>query len=79
MAVGAPVVCSPVGMNTEIVTDGVEGFWASTIDEWVDKLDTLISDAELRSVVGERGRAKVAEFYSLAANAPLLVKALREQ
>ena len=78
MAVGLPVVCSPVGANREIVTDGVEGFWAARQEEWVEKLTTLADDAELRQAMGNRGRDKVLRRYSLKANIPLLLQVLRD-
>lgn len=78
MAVGLPVVCSPVGANREIVTDGVEGFWAARQEEWVEKLTTLAGDAELRRALGNRGRDKVLRRYSLKANIPVLLQALRD-
>jgi glycosyltransferase involved in cell wall biosynthesis len=78
MAVGLPVVCSPVGANRQIVTDGVEGYWASSHAEWVEKLVALINDASLARAMGRRGREKVQQTYSLQANAPLLIQALRQ-
>jgi glycosyltransferase involved in cell wall biosynthesis len=78
MAVGLPVVCSPVGANRQIVTDGVEGYWASSHAEWVEKLAALIDDAALAQAMGRRGRQKVQRTYSLQANAPLLIQALRQ-
>lgn len=77
MAVGMPVVCSPVGVNTEIVSDGIEGFWASTHEEWVDRLDKLIEDRSLRFAMGEKGREKVEKHFSLEANAPLFIHSLQ--
>lgn len=78
MAVGMPVVCSPVGANTEIVTDEIEGFWASTQEEWFARLALLIEDRILRSEMGKKGREKVRKYYSLEANAPLLAKTLKQ-
>jgi glycosyltransferase involved in cell wall biosynthesis len=77
MAVGLPVVCSPVGMNTEIVTDGREGFWATTQEEWTEHLSRLIVDAGLRQAMGRQGRQKIEQTYSLAVNAPKLLQYLR--
>lgn len=78
MAVGLPVVCSPVGVNTEIVTEGREGFQASTLEEWVVKLDTLIGDVRLRRQMGLLARRQVEQTYSLAVNGPLFVKYLHD-
>ncbi len=77
MAVGLPVVCSPVGVNVEIITEGREGFQASTLEEWVTKLDTLIADADLRRQMGLRARQQVEQAYSLAVNGPIFVEYLK--
>ena len=48
MSVGLPLVSSPVGVTTDIIEDGVNGFLATTVDEWVDKLARLVESADLR-------------------------------
>ncbi|MFH1507286.1 MAG: glycosyltransferase family 4 protein, partial [Candidatus Omnitrophota bacterium] len=45
MAVGIPVVASAIGMNSEVIQDGINGFLASTQDEWFKKISLLIDDA----------------------------------
>lgn len=65
MAAGLPLVLSPVGHNLRVVTDGQEGFFALTADEWRDRLERLVSSSELRSRLGERGRALILERYDL--------------
>jgi len=70
MACGLPVVVSPVGVNTEIVTDGVNGFLAGPEEEWVDKLCRLASDEDLRRRLGRTARETVEERYSVRVNAP---------
>jgi glycosyltransferase involved in cell wall biosynthesis len=66
MACGLPVVASPVGVNREIVVDGENGFWAQTEGEWRVALARLLQSAELRRTMGEKGRRRVVEEYSLA-------------
>jgi len=68
MALGKPVIASPVGANTDIIQDGINGFLASTNEEWVAKLSQLIEDPELREKLGKAGRQTVVEKYSLEAN-----------
>lgn len=65
MAVGVPAVCSPVGVNREIVADGLNGFWACNEAEWIDKIGELIKDIKLRDEMGKRARKTVREQYSV--------------
>ena len=77
MACGVPVISSVVGVNREIIEDGVNGFLASTGEEWVRKLDRLLSDATLRRRFADAGRRTIQERYSLDVNAPKLAATLR--
>jgi len=65
LSVGVPVVCTPVGINSDIVKDGENGFWATTPQEWVDHLSTLIQNPDLRYQMGLRGIKTVEQGYSL--------------
>jgi glycosyltransferase involved in cell wall biosynthesis len=65
MACGLPVVASPVGENNFVITNGFNGFLASSESEWVDYLERLISDKELMTKMGASGRKFVEETYSL--------------
>lgn len=64
MALEIPAVMSPVGVNTEIITDGVNGFLAANGQEWIDKLSALIESPSLREKLGKEGRQTVIERYS---------------
>lgn len=70
MALGIPAVCSPVGVNTAIIEDGVNGFLADRPEAWVAKLSRLIEDPMLRQRLGQAGQATVEARYSVQANAP---------
>ena len=70
MALGIPTICSPVGVNTDIIQDNENGFLAATEAEWVDKLSRLLRSAELRRRLGDAGRATVEQKYSAAIQAP---------
>jgi len=61
-AAGLPVVASPVGVNSEYVRDGVNGFLASDCSEWVDKISRLLTDPQLREQMGRTGRKNVQRF-----------------
>jgi glycosyltransferase involved in cell wall biosynthesis len=70
MALGLPVVCSPVGVNTDIIQDGVNGFLAKSDDEWIQKLDQLLASSELRQRLGAAARVTVESGYSSHVHAP---------
>lgn len=76
MACGVPVVAAPVGVNRDIIQDGVNGFLAATPEEWTEKLGWLLADESLREKLGRAGRETVIERYSLAVYAPLLARVL---
>ncbi len=78
MALGIPPVVSPVGVNAEIVSDGVNGFHARTDAEWIAKTLRLLNDAELRRRMGVAARRTVEERFSARAQAPVLASVLRE-
>jgi glycosyltransferase involved in cell wall biosynthesis len=78
LATGVPVVCSPAGVNKEIVKNGVHGFWANTREEWIEKLEILINDPDRRERMGMEGRKRVIEHYSLEANAPRMLKIFQQ-
>ena len=67
MALEVPTIMSAVGVNTEIITDGQNGFLATTEQEWVDKLPQLIDSFELRKKMGTLARQTVEKKYSFDA------------
>jgi len=70
MAMGIPTICSPVGVNTDIIQDDQNGFIAASEDEWVEKLSRLLRSRELRQRLGQAGRATVEQKYSAITQAP---------
>jgi len=78
MAVGLPVICSPVGVNAEMVRNGINGFLARTSDDWVRYLRLLVQDPGMRLRLGEAARRTVTERYSLDLCAQRLASSLRE-
>jgi glycosyltransferase involved in cell wall biosynthesis len=65
LAIGIPAVASPVGVNSTIINNGVNGFLASTDKEWIDALNLLITDASLRKSLGKNGIKTIEERYSV--------------
>ena len=77
MALGIPSVASPVGINSELLSQGETGFLVSTEEEWFQKLNELIVTAQLRQSMGQKARNLVASRYSFQVAAPRLITALR--
>lgn len=68
MACGLPVVASPVGVNGDIVENGVTGFLAEAPEQWAVALDRLLGDPALRRQMGTAGRTRAVRDYSLEAH-----------
>jgi glycosyltransferase involved in cell wall biosynthesis len=68
MSLGIPTIMSPVGVNTEIIEEGLNGFLANSAEEWITKISQLIDSKELRTTIGEEGRKTVKDKYSVEAN-----------
>ncbi len=78
MALEVPTIMSPVGVNSEIIQDGENGFLATTTEEWVDKISRLIESEELRKKVGKAARQTVIEKYSVEALKPVYLSEFRK-
>jgi glycosyltransferase involved in cell wall biosynthesis len=76
MACGKPVVASPVGINREIVKDGVNGFLAADQAQWRRALRLLCEDHGLRETMGRAGRIDVESKYSIQVTALTLIEIL---
>jgi glycosyltransferase involved in cell wall biosynthesis len=74
MALGIPTICSPVGVNSTIITDGENGFIADSKEEWIAKLKSLLHSTELRERIGSAGRKTVEGEYSAAVQAPRVLE-----
>ncbi|MFY0651313.1 MAG: glycosyltransferase [Cyclobacteriaceae bacterium] len=68
MALEIPALVSPVGVNVEIVDDGVNGFLCSNSEQWKNCINQLLKDESLRRQLGKEGRRKVIEKYSVQSN-----------
>jgi glycosyltransferase involved in cell wall biosynthesis len=77
MACAVPVVASPVGVNKEIVRNGLNGLLADGKDEWIEALSNLYDSPGVRTEMGKAGRALVEEKFCLQVTAPRLLSLLR--
>jgi len=68
LALEIPAIISPVGVNSTIVTQDINGYFSSTADEWYNKIELLIKDKTLRTQLGKMGRQAVEQHYSVSSN-----------
>jgi glycosyltransferase involved in cell wall biosynthesis len=67
LAGGRPVVATRVGGVPDVIRDGVDGFLVEpgAVDDLADSLARLARDPKLRDRMGEQGRERVLERYSV--------------
>jgi glycosyltransferase involved in cell wall biosynthesis len=73
MSLGIPAVISPVGVNTEIVEDGMTGFLCTTENEWSKRLEELLLNPALRTKLGLAAKQKIKEKYSVQATTEMFL------
>ncbi len=68
MSLGIPALMSPVGVNTQIVSHGENGFLLIKLEDWKNQLEILLTDVDLRKKIGEAGKKTINERYSVVSN-----------
>jgi len=64
MAMGVPALCSDIGANREVISQGENGFLAATPEQWLGSLGSLIESRDLRRKIGAAGRRTIEQWYS---------------
>ncbi len=77
MALGIPPVATSIGSNPEVIEHGGTGFLANSTDEWVEYLELLIRDHDLRLRMSHKAAQVAQERFSLEANAAKVIEAFR--
>jgi glycosyltransferase involved in cell wall biosynthesis len=78
MASTRPVIGSPVGVNAEIIEQGINGFQASSQAEWLQAFQKLKNDRYLRESMGLAGRKLVEDKYNIQITAPKMLQLLQK-
>jgi len=78
MALEIATIMSPVGVNSTIIEDGVNGYLADGPAEWADKIGHLVENAGLRQQLGAASRQTVVDHYSLLSERDRYVQLLRQ-
>ncbi len=71
MASGLPIVATDVGGNPEVVVDGVTGYLVPPRDpaKMAEMLLKLVKDQQLRQQMGDKGRERVIQQFSITETA----------
>lgn len=77
MALGIVPVGTPLASNPEVIRHGENGFLADTDEEWVEYLQQLVADDDLRLRLSQNAAADAVSKYSLKANEQKIVDAFR--
>lgn len=78
MALEIPTLMSPVGVNTEIISHGVNGYLPANTEDWVEKISLLIESPAIRKQIGQEGRKTVIERFSVLSQQPNYLKYFNE-
>ncbi|MGZ5254219.1 MAG: glycosyltransferase family 4 protein [Flavitalea sp.] len=68
LSLGIPSLASPVGVNINIIEEGMNGFLCSDSASWYASLETLITNHTLRETMGRKGREKILKEFSIQAH-----------
>ena len=78
MSLGIPAVCTDIGANREVIKHGINGFLASTENDWLTHLETLIDNTDLRIKLGMAARDTIVQEYSMRKCAELFAGAVKQ-
>ena len=67
MSAELPVISSNVGAVGDIIEDGINGFIfdSKNINQLVEKIETLISDSDLRMLMAINARKKITKKFTV--------------
>ncbi len=71
MSLGIPTIIMATEGAKRVIEDGVNGFLATTTEDWVEALSTVMHmDSATYQAMGQKGKETVRDGYSLEANVP---------
>ena len=79
MAFGLPAVATNVGTTQRIIRQHENGWLVKTEEEWIDALEALVKNPDLRRKIGEAARITILENYSTHAIKSIYLSILNEQ
>ena len=76
-ALGVPCVCSRIAPYESLIMQGINGFLASSVEEWQSHLIKLVENSGLRKQIGEQLQATVREQWLLSQHAEEWIETYR--
>ena len=76
MAGEVAAVCQNIGENPRLIQDGVNGMLAGNHQEWFEKLETLILNADKRRAIAAAGLKTIRDQFTAEKNFQRLKHAL---
>ena len=77
LGAGLPCIASPVGENKVLLSHGGTGFAATTADEWLNALQQLKNNENMRLEMGRNAFA-LAKEYSIQKYAPVMADFIKD-
>lgn len=77
MSLGIVPVATPIASNPEVIRHAENGFLAADQSQWLEYINMLIEDADLRLRLSAAAAEDASEKYSLESNADKIVSAFR--
>jgi glycosyltransferase involved in cell wall biosynthesis len=65
LALGIPALVSPVGVNTQIVADGVNGYHCQSAADWYNNLEQLLRQPALLTTMRQAAIEQIENQYSV--------------
>ncbi|MBK6750557.1 MAG: glycosyltransferase family 4 protein [Acidobacteria bacterium] len=62
MSLGIPTICSNVGANRDVISNGLNGLLSTSTEDWVNAVKSLVNDRKLRRL-GDAGRQTIEERF----------------
>lgn len=78
MATGIPVIASSIGVNTEIVQHGKNGYLVHNHDEWREAIVSFINNRKIISSFGNVSRKTVEDKYNLNITQTILIGKIKK-
>jgi glycosyltransferase involved in cell wall biosynthesis len=73
---GVPAIASPVGNNLQVISDGFTGLFASTEGEWLDRVESLMRDPELRLDLARNAHKAFLRSFATDVCAKMLIQGI---